>query len=174
MGSAAFPVTILLGAALLSAGCGSSRTERSESDFVEEARKYEAAFRPSDFLPKPSPTTSDTEVKTPPVEERQGTLRTPQAPELIQGFRVQVFASTSIDAADSAKNEADELFPGEWFYVVYDPPTYKVRGGNFATRHEADRFAGQLRGRGYRDAWLVPERVYKDPAPRPPLQQPEE
>jgi hypothetical protein len=66
------------------------------------------------------------------------------------------------------KADAETQFPEEWFYVVYDAPTYKVRAGNFLERYEADRFGKLLAEKGYRDAWVVPEKVYKDAPPRPP------
>lgn len=156
-------------AALALAGCGSSRdaTHRSEKDNADEARRYEADFRPSDFLPEP-PTESLMITQPQPQDETRPTPPAGNATqELVSGFRVQMFSSNNIDDADNARLEAEDIFPGEWFYVVYDPPTYKVRGGNFPTRWEADRFAQQLRERGYRDAWIVPERIYKNPPARP-------
>lgn len=170
MGSTAQTIAAMcVVAALALAGCGSSRdaTHRSEKDIADEARRYEADFRPSDFLPEPPiESLESTEPQT--QDEIRPTAPVGNAPqELVPGFRVQMFSSNNIDDADNARLEAEDVFPGEWFYVVYDPPTYKVRGGNFPTRWEADRFAQQLRERGYRDAWIVPERVYKNPSPRP-------
>lgn len=156
-------------AALVLTGCGSSRdaTHRTEKDIADEARRYEADFRPSDFLPEPPAESLSSTEPQQQEEVRQTVPAGNTHQELVPGFRVQMFSSNNIDEAENARLEAEDIFPGEWFYVVYDPPTYKVRGGNFPTRWEADRFAQQLRERGYRDAWIVPERVYKNPSPRP-------
>jgi hypothetical protein len=89
--------------------------------------------------------------------------------ELVQGFRVQVSATTDIDSVNARKAQAEVLFPGELFYVDFDPPAYKLRAGNFLTRFEADRFARTMAARGFPDAWAVPARVFKNPQrPIPP------
>ena len=84
------------------------------------------------------------------------------------GFRVQIYSSTSIDEANAKVAEVQGILPMEWFYVVYDAPAYEIRAGNFLKRFDADKFVRQLSDRGYRDAWVVPEKVFKNPPPRPP------
>jgi hypothetical protein len=91
--------------------------------------------------------------------------------EYVSGFRVQIFSSTDIDEANGMKVAAEQRFPGEVFYVAYEPPTYKVRVGDFLQRYDADRLARTLREAGYSDSWIVPDRVLKNPqlkAPEPP------
>ncbi len=163
------PLTVIcVGATLFLAGCGSGKTVTNESgDGMDEARRYEADFKPSEFDPDPdailgksSATKKDT------VTPREEVL---DPNELVTGFRVQIFSTTNIDDANNARDSAQAQFSIDRFYVVYDPPTYKVRGGDFLTRYDADKFARQLRDRGYRDAWVVPEKVRKsafDPTPR--------
>jgi hypothetical protein len=157
------------GAVIVIAACGSSRegdSGKKEADAMT-LRDAEKEFDPSqynppveEFLrPEPSATTGE---PNPPMD-----IGAPAPAELIYGFRVQMFASTNIDDVSAQKEIAEEMFPGEWFYLVYDPPTYKLRAGNFLSRFEADRFLKQVTERGYRDSWIVPDRVYKDIAPRP-------
>jgi hypothetical protein len=86
---------------------------------------------------------------------------------MVQGFRVQVFSSTSIDAVRTKREEFESLFPEEWFYVEHHAPSYKLRAGNFLNRFEADRFARTLADQGYTEAWAVPEKVFKSPGKRP-------
>jgi hypothetical protein len=88
--------------------------------------------------------------------------------ELVQGFRVQVFSTLNIDLARMKKEEVELLMPEDWFYLEYDPPAYKIRGGNFTTRVDADRFARMLIEKGFADSWAVPQRVYKAPPRRIP------
>jgi hypothetical protein len=128
-------------------------------------RKYETDFNPSDYNPDPR----ELMIKAGDVEEVEEipVKQSPSAPpELVPGFRVQIAASTSIDEASSRKEEAESLFPETLFYLVYDAPTYKIRAGDFLTRFEADRFARQLAEKGFRDSWIVPDRVYKNPHSR--------
>ena len=103
-------------------------------------------------------------------------IANPPQPELVQGFRVQIHSSTSIDQTSHQREVAEELFPAEWFYMVYDPPTYKLRAGNFLNRFEADRFLKELKATGFRDSWIVPDRVVQNPGPRPlaPSKEPQE
>ncbi len=155
------PLTLVV---LLLAGCGSTK-ETSEGTSLKE---YEATFRPSDFdqpLQELLPRAQGAAAK-----DSSAAIALPVLPpELTQGYRVQIFATTSYDEAMSVKAAADSMFTDQWFYVVYDPPTYKVRAGNFLERYEADRFAKLLSEKGYNDSWVVPEKVFSNPPPRPAL-----
>lgn len=157
--------------ALLVAGCSSTK-EAAPSNRVkaeEEARSFESTFDPSDYDPlhirlsERHPRLVDT-ANVEAAEE----LTSPTSQELVQGYRVQVYSSASIDEARAKKAEFETLFPKEWFYLQYDTPTYKLRAGNFQNRMEADRFARSLIEQGYANAWAVPQRVLKSPPPRPP------
>lgn len=155
--------------AIFLAGCASSRDAGKEEEgtsSAEEIKRFESDFRPSDY-------DSDPEKNTDAVTNPSGVPDTvkpePVSSEQILGFRVQIVATTSIDEAKSQKLLAESLFPQEWFYLQYDPPTYKVRAGNFTTRFEAERFAKVITEKGFPGSWAVPERVFKSPpipAPR--------
>ena len=55
----------------------------------------------------------------------------------ISGFRVQIyFGSLRSDATD-AKTKFNTLFPNIDCYLIYQPPYFKVRAGDFRTRLEA-------------------------------------
>lgn len=158
----------------LFAGCGAFKESADEKSTASRLKEYEASFRPSDydeplrdFFP---------EVITPVPKDSAGSpIVTPQhVQEFIQGYRVQVLATTSYDEVNTVKGTIEGQMPDEWFYVVYDAPTYKLRAGNFRERYEADRFAKLLAEKGYRDAWVVPERVYKNPGPRTSPPSPQE
>jgi len=168
---------VLLVVALLTAGCGSTRqtsTDRTAST-GDEVRTYESSFRPSDHDPQtqksmgPILSTAETSAVVLPLEPSE-----PASLDMIQGYRVQVFSSTNIDEARAKKAEMDLLVPGEWFYLEYESPSYKVRAGNFATRFEADRFARMLSEQGYADCWAVPRRIYRQPPKKPIVVNPQE
>ena len=153
---------------LMLASCGAIRETGEESTSKAALNEYEASFRPSDhdqplkdFFPEEDTTGRKDSTST-------SRVSTPQSQELTQGYRVQVFGTTSYDEAKNTKAAVESQFVDEWFYIVYDAPTYKLRAGNFLERYEADRFAKLLAEKGYRDAWVVPERVLKNPLPRLP------
>jgi hypothetical protein len=166
--------TIIL--AIFAAGCGSSKeVERSKATPVPltELQRYESTFRPSDY---------DVDAKVFLADLRKEKAEKTKAPEkpvldpsiTVPGYRVQMFASSEIDSANARKSEAEAAFPSEWFYVVYDPPTYKLRAGNFLTRADAETYAQFVASNGFPDAWIVPERVFKNVGARNPIAQPEE
>ncbi len=81
--------------------------------------------------------------------------------EVVQGFRIQIFSSSNIDEAGSMKVLAQQKFSGDSIYIVFDPPVYKVRVGDFFTRYDAGQRLSQFVDLGYRDAWIVPDRIVK-------------
>ena len=154
-----------LAAILLLAGCDGSRgafqSVESENGQTKKAplSYYEATLRPSDF---------DEEVEMVQKAHAQSTgfvpLEIPSdstvvVEEITQGFRVQIFASSSIDEANAAKAVAEEKAIRDSIYIVYDPPVYKVRVGDYATRFEANQHLTRLVNIGYPDAWVVADRV---------------
>ena len=161
--------TIILLLAGVVAGCGASTEATRETTSVsaaEDLRRYEAEFHPSEHDPDPAVKGADQTSRPPNSHDSQaGTPTTTAEPDLVQGFRVQIFATTNIDAAKAKKAEAESFFPSEWFYLQYDPPTYKTRAGNFLHRYEAERFVKQAVDKGYADSWTVPEKVLKSPLP---------
>ncbi|MBI4417517.1 MAG: SPOR domain-containing protein [Ignavibacteriales bacterium] len=121
---------------------------------------YEATLRPSEF---------DEEVEIIQKDhEKQGESALPfEVPSdstvvetvEVQGFRIQVFASSSIDEASAAQIVAREKVGTDSVYVVYDPPVYKVRVGDYATRLEANQRLPRLVHLGYTDAWVVSDKI---------------
>jgi hypothetical protein len=164
-----------LAAALWTAGCGSSREQTKhgeEKPAAQDLTAFETDFRPSDHDPRPldEPRPSGNYWGDSLIVQPEIPVGEPG--EVVPGFRVQVLSTASIDEARLRKGELEAAYPGEWFYLVYDPPTYKIRAGNFITRMDADRFQQELSEQGYSGAWVVPERVKpnspKRPSPQPP------
>jgi len=160
----------VIAAALLIAGCSGSKetsaTSTSTSTGTTETGGYERTFVPSDHDPESNASPGQTGVnRTGAADVLDSTGIA--ASETIQGYRVQLLATTNIDEVTTRKAMLEEAFPTEWFYIEFDPPVYKLRAGNFPTRFEADRFARTLATKGFPDAWSVPERVFKSPPPLP-------
>jgi hypothetical protein len=168
-------VPILCALVLLS--CSSSRAPEAETgSAIAQLHGFESDFRPSDYEPDPLPPgqTGPRTVQADTIQLELPPTETPDAPvEMVSGYRVQVLSTTNIDTAKARKAEIELQLPGEWFYLDYDPPTYKIRAGNFQTRYEAERFARVLAHQGYPNAWAVPQRVFKNPPPPPASLPPE-
>jgi SPOR domain len=154
-------------------GCSGAKESGAPPTTTDETlKKYEAGFHPSDYDPDLSRGKRQGNSESDIPDTTMDDSTPASSPELVAGFRVQLLATTSIDEANARKVEAEGIFPGEWIYVEYDPPAYKVRAGNFQSRVDADRFTKLAASRGFQDAWPVPERVYKQPPPLPPHPQP--
>ncbi|MBS1262342.1 MAG: hypothetical protein MAG453_01687 [Calditrichaeota bacterium] len=80
---------------------------------------------------------------------------------MVQGFRVQLADVLRFDLAERVRERALALFDN--VYITFRSPNYKVRAGDFTRRADAERMAGRARGAGFRDAWVVPDRVYLNP-----------
>lgn len=148
------------------AGCGGSKElERPKPSGRTEMEEYEKDFRPSDY-------DMDVRVFLSEMKKGKDVKVNPAEPAVVEpliivpGYRVQLIATPEIDDANAKKLEAEAAFPGQWFYLEYDPPTYKLRAGNFLNRTDADSYARYLAENGYPDAWIVPERVVKNIQPR--------
>ncbi|WP_158551420.1 SPOR domain-containing protein [Rhodohalobacter sp. SW132] len=80
------------------------------------------------------------------------------------GFRVQLFTTTNVAAADSVRDHfvawADTTIAGYEpdAYVIFRSPNYRVRAGDFQDRNQAIHFSNMLKPR-YPDAWVVHERI---------------
>ena len=157
--------TFLIVTSVLLACCaGQQQSGRDENAEAAELHWYEADFRPSDHDPGQAPLHGGTPAHG--IKTDSGAVRDSAGSaedDEIQGFRVQIFSTTNIDAAKAKQTEAESYFPEEWFYMQYDPPTYKIRAGNFRQRFEADRFVRLAAEKGFTDAWVVPEKVFKSP-----------
>jgi hypothetical protein len=158
---------IILLTALMT-GCTSSKPfQVEEKPKIEQPKEkilllseYEATLNPVEF---------DREIEF--VQKVRGTEQKQQNPlelpkdsrivqeEVVQGFRIQIFSSSNVDETTLMKNLAFEKFVSDSIYVVYDAPVYKVRVGDFINRYEANQRLPEFVERGYRDAWIVPDRI---------------
>lgn len=81
------------------------------------------------------------------------------AAKMMDGYRVQVFASASEAVAQSAR-QAAEVRLGVAAYVEFIDRMYKVRVGDCPTRDEADVLLQKCRDAGYGDAWVASGRIF--------------
>jgi hypothetical protein len=164
-------VAVLVACALL-AGCGASAPPKRASAPVEPA----ATGQPYDFrgegkIPPASGGVKDeadveelavqdddlavSEAEAPPIA---APVAAAPADSLLDGFRVQVFASQDRDVAEGARAAATERL-GMPAYLDLEGGVYKVRVGDYLARKDADAALGMVRKHDYPDAWVVPSKV---------------
>jgi hypothetical protein len=125
---------------------------RVERDFDPLAQDRERPI----VIPRQGQDSIQTEM--PPVEQPSpglpGDSLEAIGPGVIQGYRVQIFLSDSLQEAVRVMTEAREHFEEE-IYLEYAAPYYKVRVGDCQTEMEGQRLLRVAHRLGYRDAWLV-------------------
>ena len=168
-----YPITrpllagVFLATALL-AGCTSSKmVEAEEKPKNEQPREkkhllsdYEATLNPVEFdreIVMVQKSLSGEQKQQNPLEIPKDSMIVQE--EVVQGFRIQIFSSSNVDETILMKNLAGEKFIGDSIYVVYDAPVYKVRIGDYVNRYEANQRLPEFVQKGYRDAWIVPDRI---------------
>jgi hypothetical protein len=156
--------TLLLIALILIPACSTREVVREEAEAraAEELNEYEKSFDPAEYN---DPFILEQEPSRQPDREsgRFPELELPEEQDFIQGFRIQLYSSADMEAAQEVYNFADSLFNELWIYVVYEVPFYKIRLGDFQTRPQANKILTEVMRKGFRDAWVVPDRVLKDP-----------
>ena len=156
----------LLAVFVVLSGCGSSESTRkgSPSPATEQEQrvplsKFERAFNPSDYDDEIEAVQKQHESE----QERAAAGKQQDSviveSELTQGYRIQIFASGSFDDANAMRQTAVQRLTEDSIYVVFDPPTYKVRVGDFRTRVEANQRLGVISALGFADAWVVGDKI---------------
>ena len=74
------------------------------------------------------------------------------------GYRVQFFISPTRAEAYNAQAKFNQLYPDYKTYVIYSDPNFKVRAGDFRTKHEATRLMEQLRGQ-FTSLFIIAEKI---------------
>ncbi len=153
--------------------CHTSREPADSLNYPkkEKASVFEKSFRPSEY-------DTDIHLKTKNGGDTSQLIVVPldtfaiAQPETVQGYRVQVVATNNFDEATAARNLLSSALPNLWVYMVYDAPTYKIRVGDYLNRSDANLSLDSLAAMGYKEAWIVPDRVIKNPPPKPIVSSP--
>ncbi len=153
-------------------GCGGSGETRKEESPDAEFRSfllnYERTFNPSQYNPDIS--TIKALESSVYAALHSATVYTTLLPETIPGFRVQAFLTQEIDQALAVRDTLANEFQDDLVYMVYDAPYYKIRIGNYPERPAAAPMVKKLIQLGYKDAWIVPDNVLKNPPAKLPDQ----
>lgn len=75
------------------------------------------------------------------------------------GYRVQVLSTDNIDEANQVRAEIYEKTTRKEVYIIFEPPFYKVKVGDFTTKAEADDLRFKLNQLGYTESKVVQETV---------------
>jgi|GEM_PF-517546 len=65
--------------------------------------------------------------------------------EVKKVYRVQIAASKSRTEVNDIKSQFSAKYPGIPVFMSFDPPTFKLRVGNFIARQDAQTFLNELR-----------------------------
>jgi len=84
---------------------------------------------------------------------------TPPAGGLVDGYRVQVLASSFADNAGRVADQLRAAYPGVGVYVEHVQNLYKVRVGDYRDRAAAEAMRDKLKAAGYPGAWIVKQQV---------------
>jgi hypothetical protein len=84
----------------------------------------------------------------------------PDAPSVrvIDGFRIQLMATTDRRKVDEALALFGSRYPGVFSTWSQAAPYYRVRIGGFSARTEASNYLNKIK-KDYPDAYIVPDRV---------------
>jgi hypothetical protein len=75
------------------------------------------------------------------------------------GYRVQVLSTDDIDEANEVRTELYEKTARKEVYVIFEPPFYKVKVGDFTSKNDANDFKFKLNQLGYTEAKVVQETI---------------
>ena len=76
----------------------------------------------------------------------------------MDGYVIQVYSGTNRKEADSAQVKMNTLFPELEAKQNYRQPNFRVRGGKFIDRLEANRIYNEVK-KEFSRALLIPERL---------------
>ena len=81
-----------------------------------------------------------------------------QAGRTVDGYIIQMYSGTSRDEANEIRTRVAELFPQLDPKISYRQPSFRVKGGKFIDRLEANRVYNEVKMEFPR-ALLIPERL---------------
>jgi len=79
----------------------------------------------------------------------------------VDGYRIQIYASSSIEGATVAQQKAKDEFEtlGHKIYMIFEAPFYRIRIGDFADRISAEDVMETVKSMGYDQSFLVSGKI---------------
>ncbi len=78
--------------------------------------------------------------------------------QIVDGFRIQLLATTDRTKVDESQSIFNARYPGVFSGWSQAKPYYRVRVGAFTSRSDATSFLQKIK-KDYPDAYIVPDRV---------------
>jgi hypothetical protein len=145
-------------------GCASLFSSKPAKTPAEERKdfldKYEKSFNPAEYDEVEDTLNERLSSKNKNLSSAHDAES--KEPEFVSGFRVQILFTPEIDEATNIKNGVTPLVK-DAVHVIFEAPYYKVRIGDCQTRLTANQLLKTLVDLGYKNAWIVPDKVYKNP-----------
>ncbi len=77
------------------------------------------------------------------------------------GYRIQVLATSNKKQVEKLKEEILQKGISYPIYIKYVPPMYRLRIGDFKNQDEAQKALNQIKGLGYKDAFIIEDFINK-------------
>ncbi|HGY56203.1 MAG TPA: SPOR domain-containing protein [Caldithrix abyssi] len=161
---------VVLFSVILAAGCASSKKTVDEgTQSGASSALYDESFDPLSLndddivikgkADKASPAAGRKDAEK--VSEKTTAVASSLPLQEADGYRVQILATKSYEAATVAQQTAEEQFAPLNYktYISFEAPQYKVRVGDALTRSEAEEIRAAARDFGYRGAFIVRSKV---------------
>jgi hypothetical protein len=84
-----------------------------------------------------------------------------QSSEKVDGYRVQLVLTKSIEGANEVKKKAIFKFEDK-IYLVFEQPYYKVQLGDFESKKDAEALRDEAIAKGFPDTWVVRTQIEKN------------
>lgn len=98
------------------------------------------------------------------VEDIQKKINKENCPNLVKGYRVQVFSCSGGECKDKSNKYYNQFliaYPDLAVYKLYQPPSIKVRAGNCRTRFEAEALKSLIE-KDFPFVFIVPDYIESD------------
>ncbi|MCD4692438.1 MAG: SPOR domain-containing protein [Calditrichales bacterium] len=150
----------------LIAGCAASKkTITEDAGQAEKKNLYDESFDPlslNDDDIEVTKTKTSTSKPSPTEEDKTlFNIDKPLNAKEVDGFRVQVLASASIESSTFTQQKAADQFRTMncTAYLIFEAPLYKVRVGDALNRQEAEEILNCAKDFGYNQAFIVRSKV---------------
>lgn len=145
-------------------GCGSSKTNEGAAqgsqvdNYDDEQRTQMGSEGTGDWQDSGDLDWSGDNTNTPPSGNTGTTYTPPAGGSGMLGYRVQIAAMSTENAARQAAQKAANVLNVKG-YIEFEGGLWKVRMGNARTREEAEILRDYAKGKGYSDAWIVESEI---------------
>ena len=146
--------------------CAGTKEPVKDTPPLEEKSRYDETFDPLSL--------NDDDIVIAPQSKIAPPANNNNAPQItntesskrqINGFRVQILATSNIETASLTEQEAADRFDklGHKTYLLFEAPLYKLRLGDCKTRQEAEQLREQALNFGYSGAFIVKTKITAEP-----------